>query len=502
MSASGSFQYDPDGNLVRDASKGMDIQYDWSGMPVRFSTATSAEYMYYDADGRLASRVDASIAGGTEKRVRGTHYVLLEGEEFKEWRETYANGGPALSDSMEICALSGRSGPIGRSWSADGGKTRNDEFFIKNNQGSIMRVVKPDGTYAQQMAADYLAYGNPSPLRQAPPPVTEGYTGKEYLDFARLQYYGARYFDPELGLWLSPDAAREYPSPYARGGDPVNLVDADGNCEIVCAAVIITAALIGAYYGGSKANHTYDPTKWNWDDKSTYLGIGIGGVVGGLSGYATAGYAAGMGLGELMAIGSATSVASELSYDAMDGKIDASLTDIAVSAMTGAITSVIPVNGSGWAVAGGLLERSAVNGLGDAVKDAFNHGFDAQRFGKNFLLSTTLDFGVSYMVRSGLEGMPRMPGVPSYPFDNPDFAKDITFTQSVGTFIDKLSKKAIKDKIKNGSYDSPIVITKRAGELRSSGEPMEMAPGDAPVQSAYDMAEKRRIGASFVLMAY
>ena len=41
-------------------------------------------------------------------------------------------------------------------------------------------------------------------------------------------YFGARYYDPVLGLWTSPDPAGQFQNPYTYGGDPVNYVDPSG----------------------------------------------------------------------------------------------------------------------------------------------------------------------------------------------------------------------------------------------------------------------------------
>ena len=69
----------------------------------------------------------------------------------------------------------------------------------------------------------------------SPPPtdkVTETFTGKEHDDETSLNYFGARYLDPMLGLWISVDPKRQFSSPYLYAGNgvnPVNAIDPDGN---------------------------------------------------------------------------------------------------------------------------------------------------------------------------------------------------------------------------------------------------------------------------------
>ena len=61
--------------------------------------------------------------------------------------------------------------------------------------------------------------------------VTENFTGKEKDDEIELNYFGARYLDPMLGMWISVDPARQFTSPYlyvGNGNNPINGVDPDG----------------------------------------------------------------------------------------------------------------------------------------------------------------------------------------------------------------------------------------------------------------------------------
>ena len=62
--------------------------------------------------------------------------------------------------------------------------------------------------------------------------VTENFTGKEKDDKIELNYFGARYLDPMLGMWISVDPARQFTSPYLYAGNgfnAVNGIDEEGN---------------------------------------------------------------------------------------------------------------------------------------------------------------------------------------------------------------------------------------------------------------------------------
>ena len=56
------------------------------------------------------------------------------------------------------------------------------------------------------------------------------FTGYQSEEKSGLQYAGARYYLPELGVFTSHDPAGQFPSPYAYGpGDPVNGTDPNGS---------------------------------------------------------------------------------------------------------------------------------------------------------------------------------------------------------------------------------------------------------------------------------
>lgn len=64
-------------------------------------------------------------------------------------------------------------------------------------------------------AYDYRAFGEQVVLTEPADKVTENFTGKELDDEIALNYFGARYLDPMLGMWISVDPARQFASDYA-----------------------------------------------------------------------------------------------------------------------------------------------------------------------------------------------------------------------------------------------------------------------------------------------
>ena len=76
-----------------------------------------------------------------------------------------------------------------------------------------------------------------------------------------LNYFGARYLDPMLGMWISMDPKRQFDSPYLYAGNgynPVNAIDPDGNINVLVAAVAVVAGGIFIDYNCRHGNFT----KW------------------------------------------------------------------------------------------------------------------------------------------------------------------------------------------------------------------------------------------------
>lgn len=256
MSAGDNFVYDRDGNLVEDRSKGLKISYDWRGMPIEFiqepqPTGVSGDTLYkmamaYDGTGRRISKTRWVKAQGDAGWSRGhvTHYTGIG----TEVRENLVNNETKVVVNMPQGL--GRYKVADASQPADDNASRTFEWYLKNHLGSTMlvygTVVSTDPNAADigttLAAYDYRAFGEQVNLvssNNGVDKVTENFTGKELDDEIALNYFGARYLDPMLGLWISVDAARQYPNPYLyAGNNPVMRTDPDGNADNFTAQLV------------------------------------------------------------------------------------------------------------------------------------------------------------------------------------------------------------------------------------------------------------------------
>ncbi|MBR4008896.1 RHS repeat-associated core domain-containing protein, partial [Fibrobacter sp.] len=234
-----NFVYDSEGNLVEDKSKGLKISYDWRGMPVEFrleptgsSSDTASLSMMYDGSGRRISKtfLTKSATAASWDTVKVTHYT----GNGTEVREEFHNGTrEKVNVVVNMPQGLGRYGIEDADHVAENGSAQTFEWFLKNHLGSTMLVYGTGGTSGGLKAAyDYRSFGEQVTLTSpSTGKVTENFTGKELDDETQLDYFGARYLDPMLGMWISVDPARQFSSPYLYAGNgvnPVNAADPDG----------------------------------------------------------------------------------------------------------------------------------------------------------------------------------------------------------------------------------------------------------------------------------
>ena len=246
MSDPNNFVYDSEGNLTEDKSKRMKISYDWRGMPIEFklqdeenSSDSTRLAMMYDGSGRRISKtfLTKSATAASWDTVKVTHYTGIG----TEIREEFHNGTrEKVNVVVNMPQGLGRYKVADASQPADDNASRTFEWYLKNHLGSTMLVYGTESSTdpntadigETKAAYDYRAFGEMVTLTQPSDKVTENFTGKEHDEEIKLNYFGARYLDPMLGMWISVDPARQFSSPYLYAGNgynPVNGADGDGS---------------------------------------------------------------------------------------------------------------------------------------------------------------------------------------------------------------------------------------------------------------------------------
>ena len=285
MSNPDNFMYDSEGKLIFDNSKKLQISYDWRGMPVEFTQTekpegSSADKLYklvmdYDGSGRRISKTIMYKNEGASnwELSQITHYTGIG----TEIRENFAG---AASETKVVVNLPNG---FGRYAIEDASERDNDgitgdalagyipnakfEWYLKNNLGSTILVYGTEGNATSEShpvgnplaAYDYRAFGEQVEL--LPPStgkVTENFTGKELDDDTQLNYFGARYLDPMLGIWTSVDPMRQHFSPYLYGSNnPIIRFDPNGLEDVYL--------LRGSpRYQNNETSEIY--LKWGWDE--------------------------------------------------------------------------------------------------------------------------------------------------------------------------------------------------------------------------------------------
>ncbi|MBD3344266.1 MAG: hypothetical protein GF401_04300 [Chitinivibrionales bacterium] len=109
----------------------------------------------------------------------------------------------------------------------------------------------------------------------------EGEDSENGVSGIQAYYFGARYYDPEIGVWFSCDKAGQFYNPYAyagNGANPVVMVDKDGNILITTSFLInagLTLLAVTGYYihvstnnleAGMGADDAWNPflAGWKW----------------------------------------------------------------------------------------------------------------------------------------------------------------------------------------------------------------------------------------------
>ncbi|HEY1351379.1 MAG TPA: RHS repeat-associated core domain-containing protein [Ktedonobacteraceae bacterium] len=270
---------------------------------------------------------------------------------------------------------------------------RGDECFylLRDHLGSTRAVVQGDAVVA---AYNYLPSGGfMGEVFEPTPPVCDYlYTGQEFDRELGLYNYHTRLCDVELGRFYSTDPMQQFPSPYLyAGGDPINLVDPDG--EFAWGAFFLAigiSALLGGAIGG------FDNLARNWEGNSSnerathfFTGFGIGvaaGIAGGALGYG-AGAVAGAAISATTRL-AISSVTRGVLIGGVTGAVDGAVSGAITGAGLGSVNRVPDLGAEvGQSIGIGLL----VGGVGGGLLG----GISMARLARMRVRFEKLDMGLS-----------------------------------------------------------------------------------------------------------
>jgi len=139
-------------------------------------------------------------------------------------------------------------------------------YFVNNLQGTPILILDDEGEIVQRIQMD--AYGNVE--RMAGMFSEEiNFTGKQYDPVTRLYYFYQRYYDPDLGRFISHDPVAQVLNLYLyAGNNPLKYVDPNGKFWWIVGALVAS----------------YDWQKGQFKDFSkpqTWMDMAFGALLGG-----------------------------------------------------------------------------------------------------------------------------------------------------------------------------------------------------------------------------
>ncbi|HYE13723.1 MAG TPA: RHS repeat-associated core domain-containing protein, partial [Pyrinomonadaceae bacterium] len=365
--------YDANGNMVSAErnGQGATYRYDGDNQLVQSGGVT----MSYDHAGR---RVVKSVAGGPTIYYVAPHYQVAVFPDGSRQRTRFIFGDDGLVASMTD--VEAGSPPQTAGLPAPG-------TFYLHKDHILSTLVQTDDAGRLVTSISYEPYGEIGAVEGADT-LQQKFTGKEWDDAAGLYYFGARYYDPFIGRFITPDdrlgaplGRRDALNRYAYViNDPVNNFDPTGHSifsDIISYAVdgllivggIAAMALggpVGAVVGGAM------------------LGAGVSGLASNISTQVSGKQFSWAGWGEQLGIGAATGlIAGGIAVGA--GAVVDSLAEAGNAAFKIGQVGRLAVN-----VTAGVVGNAGANMVGTVLNNLATHASLTSGLGSSALLGAVL----------------------------------------------------------------------------------------------------------------
>ena len=216
-----AYTYDGNGNLTSNSTD--TYQYDFENMLIQSTVSSDTITYKYDPVGR---RISKTINGTTTtKYIYDGSRVIMETDGAGAVTAKYVYG-RGIDEALKRIA---------------GGA---DYYYLYDGLGSVTEITDSAGSKAESYT--YRVHGEPSIFDGSGGTLSQSAVGNSYLFTGRrfeketgLYHYRARYYDPGVGRFMSPDPIR-----YQGGfnlyayvkNNPVNFVDPFGLIDVMNAA--------------------------------------------------------------------------------------------------------------------------------------------------------------------------------------------------------------------------------------------------------------------------
>ncbi len=275
------YTYDRNGNMTSDANKGLEMSWDYNNrlykveddeMTMTFNRTGSGQklgksvYVGPNLKDYLRPGVSRSNSlGGYPAFPRDSVLVYPTDSIFHIGNTTLTEN----FGSYEYV-----NGKFARLNTSTGYRdSEGTHVYVRDWQGNIRAVVRKDddGSTVLEQATYYYPYGMPMAESTNPTANRYKYTGKELLTDKGFNCYdyGARFYDPATGIWLSADplAHEDYgTSPFVFcGANPINRVDRNGKIwETIWDVGNVVYDVVAATYCHIDGDH--EAAKGHWVD--------------------------------------------------------------------------------------------------------------------------------------------------------------------------------------------------------------------------------------------
>jgi RHS repeat-associated protein len=365
-----SYSYDANGNLTAGSGR----SYTWTAenLPASISWSGGSESYSYDADGE---RVAKTVGGATTLYFQGVFEQVIGGG----WKQYYSFNGAVVAMREAAGAVT---------------------YLHNDHLGSASVATSNAGAIAGQQ--EYDAWGK---LRSGGITQTSiNYTGQR-LDGTGLLYYHARYYDPNLGRFVSADTlvpgadALTIGSGKQSGGpanpqdlnrysyvinNPINKTDPTGHCGI--------SSFVGTAVSVMSGDCTRRAAAAFRNAKTTEQKVITGAVAAGSALGAAAGWAG----GALLAVAGGQAVAGAIAGSSAAASATSAAGTVATTACADGdcgneVNTVVGATTRGTAIlqqAGEVLNQAAARGpeLVSGFRIFGNKGLVGNVFNRNILL--------------------------------------------------------------------------------------------------------------------